>query len=216
MSQNKSYQIPAATISVEQEIKRSRFITSMGRAPDKQQANAFIDNVRLTYPDANHHCWAYVAGNPFDTVQIGMSDDGEPQGTAGKPMLSILQYRKIGEIVVVVTRYFGGIKLGPGGLVRAYSSSVQLALQKMPLVEFVSLSTARITLPYPMENRIRRLLESFALCITDVTYKDQVVLWVAVPTDMTEELEQQIGNQTQGQAHFTLILHPQQIEGSQK
>ena len=131
-----------------------------------------------------------------------MSDDGEPQGTAGKPMLSILQHRKIGEIVVVVTRYFGGIKLGTGGLVRAYSNSVQMALQKLPLAEFVTLTTAQITLPFPFENRIRRLLEKMKVTITDVKYKDQVVLFVKFPENMGMELEQQIRNQTQGQAQF--------------
>jgi uncharacterized YigZ family protein len=207
MSQGNSYQIPADNICIEHEIKRSRFITSMGRAPDKHQANAFIERVRSTYPDANHHCWAFVAGNPFDTLQIGMSDDGEPQGTAGKPMLNILQHSNIGEIVAVVTRYFGGIKLGTGGLVRAYSSSVQMALQKLPLAEFVSLTTAQITLPYPCEDRLRRLFEKMKATITDVIYKDHVVLLVEFPEHMAMELEQQIGNQTQGQAQFTLKLH---------
>ena len=202
MSQDNSFQVPVGHISIEQEIKHSRFIASISRAPDKQKANAFIERIRSTYPDANHHCWAYVAGNPFDTLQIGMSDDGEPQGTAGKPMLSILQHRKIGEIVVVVTRYFGGIKLGTGGLVRAYSNSVQMALQKLPLAEFVTLTTAQITLPFPFENRIRRLLEKMKVTITDVKYKDQVVLFVEFPENMGMELEQQIRNQTQGQAQF--------------
>jgi len=202
MSQGNSYLIPAGSICIEREIKRSRFITSMGRAPDKQQANSFIDMVRSTYPDAHHHCWAYVAGNPFDTLQIGMSDDGEPQGTAGKPMLSILQHRKIGEIVAVVTRYFGGIKLGTGGLIRAYSSSLHMALQKLPLAEFVTLTTAQISLPFPFENRIRRLLEKMKVTIIEVMYRNQVVLLVEFPANIAMELEQQIGNQTQGQAHF--------------
>ena len=131
-----------------------------------------------------------------------MSDDGEPQGTAGKPMLSILQHRKIGEIVAVVTRYFGGVKLGTGGLVRAYSSSLNLALQKLPLAEFVALTTAQISLPFPLENRIRRLLEKMKVTIAEVKYSNQVVLLVEFPATMAVELERQIGNQTQGQAHF--------------
>ena len=134
-----------------------------------------------------------------------MSDDGEPQGTAGKPMLSILQHRLIGEIVVVVTRYFGGIKLGTGGLVRAYSSSVQLALQKLPLAEFVALATARITLPYPYEDRIRRLLENMQAAINEVIYKDRVVLMVEFPAKIIVDLQQQIADQTRGEAHCILI-----------
>ena len=108
----------------------------------------------------------------------------------------------IGEIVVVVTCYFGGIKLGTGDLVRAYSSSVQMALQKLPLAEFVTLTTAQITLPFPFENRIRRLLEKMKVTITEVKYRDQIVLLVEFPAIMVIELEQQIGNQTQGQAQF--------------
>jgi uncharacterized YigZ family protein len=202
MSTQNSYQIPAENISIEQEIKHSRFITSVGRAPDKHQAKAFIEKIRSTYPDANHHCWAYVAGNPFDTLQIGMSDDGEPQGTAGKPMLSILQHRKIGEIVAVVTRYFGGIKLGTGGLVRAYSSSVQMALQKLPLATYVALATAQITLTYPHEDRIRRLLEKMQVTIKNVIYEDWVVMMVEFPANIEMELQRQIGNQTRGEAQY--------------
>ena len=198
MSQGNSYKIPAANICVEQEIKRSRFIASIGRAPNKQKACAFIEKVRATYPDARHHCWAYVAGNPVDTIQVGMSDDGEPHGTAGKPMLSVLQFSKIGEIAAVVSRYFGGIKLGTGGLVRAYSSSLQMALQKLPLEEFIASAPARITLPYPRENNIRRLLNSLKVDIAEVIYGDNVVLIVEVPQDIAAELERQIINQTRG------------------
>ena len=204
MSKENRYQIPADSISVEQELKRSRFIATIGRAPDKQQADAFIRMVRSTYPDANHHCWAYVAGNPFKTVQMGMSDDGEPQGTAGKPMLSILQHSKIGEIAAVVTRFFGGIKLGTGGLVRAYSSSVQLALQKLPLTEYVALTSARITLPYSLEDRLRRLLKKMKIDIIDVKYKDHVVLSIEIPENLSIEMEEQIGNQTMGQAKLLI------------
>ena len=204
MSKENRYQIPADSISVEQELKRSRFIATIGRAPDKQQADAFIRMVRSTYPDANHHCWAYVAGNPFKTVQMGMSDDGEPQGTAGKPMLSILQHSKIGEIAAVVTRFFGGIKLGTGGLARAYSSSVQLALQKLPLTEYVALTSARITLPYSLEDRLRRLLKKMKIDIIDVKYKDHVVLSIEIPENLSIEMEEQIGNQTMGQAKLLI------------
>jgi len=197
MKQN-SYPVPTGNVCIEQEIKRSRFIASVGRAINQQEAHAFIEKVRSTYPDARHHCWAYVAGNPFNTVQVGMSDDGEPQGTAGKPMLSVLQYSKIGEIVAVVTRYFGGIKLGTGGLVRAYSGSLQMALKKLPLKKFVALTTARVTLPYPYENAVRLLLEKMTIGITDVTYKDRVILKIEVPENQSKELAQQIVDQTHG------------------
>ncbi|MBW2429512.1 MAG: YigZ family protein [Deltaproteobacteria bacterium] len=208
MSQGNSYKIPADNICVEQEIKRSRFIASIGRAPDKQKAYAFIEKIRATFPDAKHHCWAYVAGNPVDTNQVGMSDDGEPHGTAGKPMLSVLQFSKIGEIVAVVSRYFGGIKLGGGGLVRAYSSSVQMALQKLPLEEFIASAPAQITLPYPHENSIRRLLNSLKVDIVEVIYTDSVGLIVEVARDIAAELERQIIDQTRGSAKIDWITEP--------
>jgi uncharacterized YigZ family protein len=208
MSQGNSYKIPADNVCVEQEIKRSRFIASIGRAPDKQKAYAFIEKVRATYPDAKHHCWAYVAGNPVDTIQVGMSDDGEPHGTAGKPMLSVLQFSKIGEIVAVVSRYFGGIKLGTGGLVRAYSGSVQMALQKLPLKEFIALIPVRITLPYPFENSIRRLLKSLQVSIIKVIYRDNVGLIVEVPQDISAEFEREIIDQTQGNIKIDWLTEP--------
>ena len=137
MAGHTSYLIPAQTVRVQQEIKRSRFIATVGRATNRKMAMGFIAGVRADYPDANHHGWAFVAGSPHGAPEIGTGDDGEPQGTAGRPMLRVLQYRRIGEIVAVVSRYFGGIKLGTGGLVRAYSGSVQLALEELPLVEIV-------------------------------------------------------------------------------
>ena len=111
-----------------------------------------------------------------------------------------------------ITRYFGGIKLGTGGLVRAYSNSVQMALQKLPLAEFVTSTTAQITLPFPFENRIRRLLEKMKVTITDVKYKDQVVLFVEFPENMGMKLEQQIRNQTQGQAQFNGLTDRESVK----
>ncbi|MEH6457607.1 MAG: YigZ family protein, partial [Cocleimonas sp.] len=118
------YKIPAKQHRHETIIKRSRFITTIAHASSADEANAFIASIKKEFPDASHNCWAYVAGPAADSAKIGMSDDGEPHGTAGKPMLNVLLHSDIGEIVAVVTRYFGGTKLGPGGLVKAYSGSV--------------------------------------------------------------------------------------------
>jgi putative IMPACT (imprinted ancient) family translation regulator len=119
-------------------------------------------------------------------------------------MLSILQHSKIGEIAAVVTRFFGGIKLGTGGLVRAYSSSVQLGLQKLPLKEYVALTSARITLPYSLEDRLRRLLKIMKIDIIDVNYKDHVVLSIKIPESLSMEMEEQIADQTMGQAKLIM------------
>lgn len=123
------YLIPKSAVVFEEEIKKSRFITYLQHTEGLEQAKAFWAEIKALHPNARHHCWAAVAGKPTDSQQLGFSDDGEPAGTAGKPMLSALQGSQIGEISAVVVRYYGGILLGTGGLVRAYGNGVQQALK---------------------------------------------------------------------------------------
>ena len=110
-----SYQMPAQAHQVELEIKRSKFLTFAAPAVNRKEAEGFIRSLRDKHPQANHVCWAYIAGPPNTTIR-SMSDDGEPSGTAGMPMLKVLEYSGYGDIVVAVVRYFGGTKLGTGGL----------------------------------------------------------------------------------------------------
>ena len=114
-------------------IKKSRFITSVGHTQGAEASEAFLEKIRREFSDARHNCYAFNAGRGGETAFAGCSDDGEPKGTAGRPMLNVLVHSQIGEITVVVTRYFGGILLGTGGLVRAYQDSVKEALAKLPL-----------------------------------------------------------------------------------
>ena len=123
------YLIPKSAVVFEEEIKKSRFITYLQHTEGLEQAKAFWAEIKAQHPNARHHCWAAVAGKPTDSQQLGFSDDGEPAGTAGKPMLSALQGSQVGEISAVVVRYYGGILLGTGGLVRAYGNGVQQALK---------------------------------------------------------------------------------------
>lgn len=115
-------------------VRRSRFIVSIARVSSTEEAKAFIERIRAEHPTATHNCWAFNAGAPEDTAQVGASDDGEPQGTAGRPMLTVLLHSGVGEIVAVVTRYFGGTLLGTGGLVRAYQGPVKQGLDSLPVV----------------------------------------------------------------------------------
>src|SRR5262245_29082875 len=131
------YRVPARPVRVEDRIEKSRFIASAARAQSSADARAFVESLRSEMPDATHHCFAFVAGPPGSSNAVGSSDDGEPSGTAGRPMLSVLMNCGVGEIVVVVTRYFGGVKLGKGGLVRAYTGAVQHALRELATVERV-------------------------------------------------------------------------------
>lgn len=123
------YLIPKSAVVFEEEIKKSRFITYLQHTEGLEQAKAFWAEIKAQHPNARHHCWAAVAGKPTDSQQLGFSDDGEPAGTAGKPMLSALLGSQVGEISAVVVRYYGGILLGTGGLVRAYGNGVQQALK---------------------------------------------------------------------------------------
>jgi len=128
------YAIPASRHRAEQVIDRSRFICSLASATSPDEAHAFIHEMNVEFPDASHNCWAFVLGPAGSTDRIGMTDDGEPHGTAGRPMLTVLTHSGVGDIAAVVTRYFGGTKLGTGGLVKAYSTaSTCLASDTKPM-----------------------------------------------------------------------------------
>ncbi|WP_137224078.1 YigZ family protein [Shewanella sp. MEBiC00475] len=126
-----SYLIPQANILIEEEIKYSRFISLLFHCPQPSNMKLVLTNMKQQYPGASHYCYAFVAGSPENTIDMGASDDGEPSGSAGKPMLACLQGANIGELGVIVVRYFGGTKLGVGGLVRAYTSGIKQGLTQI-------------------------------------------------------------------------------------
>jgi len=195
-----SYPVPARPVTVETEVKRSRFVCDIAPAASKEEAVAFIELIRAREPEARHHCWAYIAGHPVSSIERAASDDGEPQGTAGKPMLNVLQHKGIGEIVAVVSRYFGGIKLGAGGLVRAYSAAVQQGVDALELTERVTMIEATIRLPFALESTIRRLLESMAVDITSSDYQNEVTFTISLPCGREQELTDAVTNHSHGTA----------------
>lgn len=177
------YPIPAVDEWVfEQEIKHSRFIATVIPAASVADAKALIATIAARYPDATHNCWAFVVG-VGPQAEIGMSDDGEPGGTAGRPMLQVLQGSGIGDVAAVVTRYFGGIKLGSGGLVRAYGGTLQKALNDLPTREQVLRRTGMVTVDYSLYEQLRRLLATFDARIDDEQFAEQVTLLLALPLD---------------------------------
>jgi len=194
-----NYQVPASALADEQIIKKSRFITHIQRAENKDQAKAFIQSIKAQHPDARHHCWAYIAGHPTASIDVAFSDDGEPSGTAGKPILNVIQHRNVGEIVAVVVRYFGGIKLGAGGLVRAYSSSASLAVDKLEVITLVERKSFNITFNYSVESSIKHLLETHNITIQKANYTARVSLSIDVPASDIESLNQQLINISSGQ-----------------
>ena len=154
------YLIPKSAIVFEEEIKKSRFITYLQHTEGLEQAKAFWAEIKAQHPNARHHCWAAVAGKPTDSQQLGFSDDGEPAGTAGKPMLSALLGSQVGEISAVVVRYYGGILLGTGGLVRAYGNGVQQALKLLETERKVERQLFQVHCDYAQLNWICLLYTS--------------------------------------------------------
>ena len=193
------YLIPARTHRVEEVIQRSRFITEAGHAPDSEAAHAFLARVRAEFPDATHHCWAFVAGPPGSTLSIGMSDDGEPHGTAGRPMLTALLHGGVGEIVAVCTRYYGGTKLGTGGLSRAYSGGVKLVLEKLPTQERIERMALRVVVDYGSVDAVQRLFEDSEATVESQVYGENVEYRVAVPREMAGSLSESVAGITRGQ-----------------
>jgi uncharacterized YigZ family protein len=183
---------------VEETIQRSRFITTLAHAPDPEAAHAFVETVRSEFPDATHNCWAFVAGAPGSTTRIGMSDDGEPHGTAGRPMLTTLLHADVGEIVAVCTRYYGGVKLGTGGLSRAYSGGVVLALETLPTEERVERVSIDVTVGYPDVDAIQRLVEERSLPVEEEVFGAEVRYRLGVPVEEVEELRARIADLTRG------------------
>jgi len=154
------YKYPAADVFHQEEIKKSTFIVHIAHTPDLNSAKKFIKSIEEKYSDARHNCWAHVAGTPGGSHVYGFSDDGEPNGTAGKPMLNVLVGSGLGEITAVVTRYFGGIKLGTGGLVRAYGGSLNNALVKLQTVLKVPSVEITGSSEYSMQGAIEQLLKT--------------------------------------------------------
>ncbi|MEO7963345.1 MAG: YigZ family protein [Gemmatimonadaceae bacterium] len=194
------YAVPAARHRVEQSIERSRFICTAQRVESPEEAQLFVRSVSAEFEGATHNCWAYVAGPPASSAQIGMSDDGEPHGTAGRPMLTVLMHSGVGEIAAVVTRYYGGIKLGTGGLARAYSSSVQLVLETLPRAERVDWAEISIVISYSSISAVQLILPAHDGEILSEEYAGDVRILARVPLTQLTALRAALGDATRGQA----------------
>lgn len=197
------YQSPTHEQRFDLEIKNSQFITTIRRTRGRDEAKAFIEEMNLRYPDANHNCWAFVAGAPNNVHLWDQSDDGEPKGTAGKPMLNVLQHSNFGEITVVVTRYFGGIKLGAGGLVRAYSQAVVEALDQLVWEEIYPRQTVFIKIAYPIMGKVEYWLENSDIDVEDKQFGENINITLAVIERTWAEQKQALIDLCQG--NITII-----------
>ncbi|AKK11432.1 YigZ family protein [Corynebacterium uterequi] len=196
-----SYRIPADGLYThELDIKRSRFITSLRRVRGEDDARAFINEVKARYPDARHNCSAYVVhvddANPIERS----SDDGEPSGTAGRPMLEQLKGSGMRDIAAVVTRYFGGIKLGAGGLVHAYSEAVGLTLESVPQRTRSLRELYLVEASHADAGRLEAELRARGVAVTDADYGASVTLTVAVAPGSRDGLADMLAALTRGQA----------------
>jgi uncharacterized YigZ family protein len=192
------FKIPASTHRVQETIKRSRFITTVSHAPSSEDARAFISGMAEEFRDATHNCWAFVAGPPGDTAHIGMSDDGEPHGTAGRPMLTALLHSDVGQIVAVCTRYYGGTKLGMGGLARAYAGGVTLALQELPTRIKVDRVQVTVVAAYAFADALRRRIGEFDIIVDDEAFGAEVTWRLGVPVSDVAELRSVVADLTNG------------------
>jgi uncharacterized YigZ family protein len=157
-------------------IKKSRFIACVQPMPDRAGAQKIVAGLRSAHPGAAHVCWALLAGGQSAAV-----DDGEPSGTAGRPMLDVLRHQDLEGVLATVVRYFGGIKLGAGGLVRAYTDSVAQALLAADKVAIVRLRQLRCQVPYPLEGLLRRELEGAGATLDAVEHADLVTFTFSLP-----------------------------------
>ncbi|WP_086929708.1 IMPACT family protein [Agarilytica rhodophyticola] len=177
---SREYQVLSDVSESEYEIKKSRFIAIALPASSREQALLRLDETRSQYPDARHHCWAYLIGNPLSPALVAMSDDGEPSGTAGKPILNVLQHKCVGNIMLVVVRYFGGIKLGAGGLVRAYSSAAQQVMDKISTYTKFPLIDIVVEGGFALEQPLRHWLSLHSGEMVDVDYQQVVRFNLAI------------------------------------
>jgi uncharacterized YigZ family protein len=174
-------------------IKKSRFIGCVQAVADRAAAQAVVARLRAEHPQAAHVCWALLAGG-----QSAANDDGEPGGTAGRPMLEVLRRQDLEGVLATVVRYFGGVKLGAGGLVRAYTDAVAQALlgaQKLPLRTMVAL---RCAVPYALEGLLRRELQQAGAVLDDVAHGDAVEFTFSVPVGQAVALTARLNEAGQG------------------
>lgn len=190
--------VPAAPVQCEIRVSNSRFITHLAPASDVATARAFIAQIRQQMPDANHHVYAYVIGHG-GTTTLGMSDDGEPSGTAGRPALAVLKGSGLGDVVVVVTRFFGGTLLGTGGLVHAYGDSVKAVLEITERHEKIARTQLVLAMSYAQYEGIKRTLATYDHHIDDESFGTDITMTVTVRVSDVEAISAILTEQTAGQ-----------------
>lgn len=181
-------------------IKKSRFICSFTRTKTVEEAQAFIAKISKKYHDANHNTYAYTIGLNDD--QVKASDNGEPSGTAGIPELKALQLMKFKNVTAVVTRYFGGTKLGAGGLIRAYSNSITEAAQNIGVVKCIMQQRIEFSIPYNRLDEVNHYLEESKILIANQAYTTDVTIQIFLNLEQIPQVEEDLTNLLSGKVEF--------------
>jgi uncharacterized YigZ family protein len=193
------YLIPAGEIQIEQIVVNSRFIATALPVFTVEEVKAALSRIRAAMPDANHHVYAYRIGFGSSVIE-GMSDDGEPTGTAGPPALAAVRGSDLGDVLVVITRYFGGTKLGTGGLVRAYTDAAHQALAAIPRILKIRRAQIGVDLAYTYYERLKRLIGEHDGVVDDESFGEQVSVILTLPESALESFTARLTDLTAGQA----------------
>ncbi len=175
------YLIPIEVASAEVIVKKSRFIAYAKNIVSREAGMLWLAEIKKQYPDARHHCWAYIMGDPKCALNAGMGDDGEPSGTAGKPILNVLHHKNVGDVMVIVVRYFGGIKLGAGGLARAYGQATQVVMEALLTKEQIEMVSIWVICDFSLEQQVRYWVDNMGGKILKTDYTQQVKINLSVP-----------------------------------
>ncbi|MEZ8414837.1 YigZ family protein [Vibrio splendidus] len=201
------YLIPSASALFEEEIKKSVFITHLAHTPSVEAAKQFVEQVKKEHSSARHNCWGFAAGRPEDSMKWGFSDDGEPSGTAGKPILAQLSGSGVGELTAVVTRYSGGIKLGTGGLVKAYGGGVQQALKLLQTIEKKITTKLRLELDYGFVPIAQSIMAQHQAVEVQADYGVQVELIIEIELLQVDSFTQTMINKSGAKALVTKVKY---------
>jgi uncharacterized YigZ family protein len=199
-----SYQVLAGPCEYTHEEKRSLFTAVLLPVTSRGQAMEALEELRQSRPGASHYCWAYVLGDAHQPESQAFNDDGEPGGPAGKPILNVLSHRQAGNCLAVVVRVFGGVKLGAGGLVRAYSAAVSHAAERAVWQTLIPTAPALIEADFAWEERIRHCLAQKGFDVERVSYGQGVLLNISVSPAEFTPLADELRQITSGQARITL------------
>ncbi len=202
------YYVPASFLSLESKVVNSKFIAAISPAFSVKEAKLFINNMNQKYSDATHNVPAYIIGHGSSLISHS-SDNGEPSGTAGRPALSVIKGSGLGDTVLVISRYFGGTKLGTGGLVKAYGDSARKIIAAVPKAKKILVHIASLECPYPLYEQIKRTIRKFQGEIKSEDFTDKVSLIFSIPVKSYEILLNSIIELSSGQTRPDIIKKDQ-------